>query len=350
MGIATFLGRRAGGRKAGFTDWVCYAYLAVAFLTIALPVIWLVLSSFKPESELTQYPPTILPNAPIMLEIEGQPRPLPAYTVEGREGVFGLRAQVGRIAVLIDPDPPHEQVRVEATTITRLSEPHLQVSNYTEPLTARLSAFDFPRFLYNSAFVTIVATILSVVMNSMAGYALSRYKFRSRMGFLLLVVAALMIPQTVILVPLFLVVNSVGLYDSLWGAILPVAATPVGIFLMRQYMLTLPNDLFEAARIDGGSEWQLFWRIAVPLSMPAIAVLAILSVIWRWNDFLWPLIVLQRSENYTLQLGLNAFQGEFEVQWHYLLAMAVLSLLPVTLIFAFLQKSITGGIATTGMK
>lgn len=345
-----FLTRKAGGRRAGLADWACYAYLAVSLLVILLPIVWLILSSFKPESELTQYPPTILPDAPMMLKIDGQPSPLPAYRIEGEESIYGLRAQVGRIAVLIDPEDPENQVRVEVDKIVRVSNFRLELSNYLDPLTARLSAFDFPLFLFNSTFIAVMATALSVMMNSMAGYALSRYKFRSRIGFLLLVVIALMIPQTVILVPLFLVVNTVGLYDSIWGAILPVAATPVGIFLMRQYMLSLPEDLFEAARIDGGSEWQIFWRVAVPLSMPAIAVLTILSIIWRWNDFLWPLIVLPSTKNYTLQLGLNAFQGEFEVQWHYLLAMGVLSLLPVTLIFAFLQKSITGGIATTGLK
>jgi alpha-1,4-digalacturonate transport system permease protein len=122
------------------------------------------------------------------------------------------------------------------------------------------------------------------------------------------------------------------------------------VFLLRQYMLTLPRDLIEAARMDKASEWQIYWRIVMPLAMPALAVLAIFSVMWRWNEFLWPLAVLTKTESYTLQIGLNAFQGELQTQWHYLLAMTVVTLLPVALVFVFLQRFITTGIANTGMK
>lgn len=115
-------------------------------------------------------------------------------------------------------------------------------------------------------------------------------------------------------------------------------------------MLTIPDELLNSARIDGSSEWRIYWQIVLPLARPALAVLAIFSVMWRWNDFLWPLIVLTRSELFTLQIGLNWFQGELNIQWQYVLAMTVLSLLPITIVFAFLQKFITSGIATTGMK
>jgi alpha-1,4-digalacturonate transport system permease protein len=164
------------------------------------------------------------------------------------------------------------------------------------------------------------------------------------------IIGTLMIPITVILVPVYLVVTSLGLINSLWAVILPGAATPTGVFLLRQYMMTLPRDLIEAARMDKASEWQIYARIVLPLSLPALAVLAIFSVMWRWNEFLWPLAVLTKSESYTLQIGLNAFQGELQVQWHYLLAMTVLTLVPVSLVFVFLQRFITTGIANTGMK
>ena len=117
-------------------------------------------------------------------------------------------------------------------------------------------------------------------------------------------------PLTIILVPVFYVVSNFGMVNSLWGVILPGAATPTGVFLLRQYMLTLPRELIEAARMDHASEWAIYWRVVLPLSIPAIAVLAIFSIMWRWNDFLWPLIVLSKSEVYTLQIALNAFHGE----------------------------------------
>jgi alpha-1,4-digalacturonate transport system permease protein len=195
-----------------------------------------------------------------------------------------------------------------------------------------------------------VATLITLIINSMAAYALSIYDFKGKNAAMLGVVGTLMIPITIILVPVYVVVAKLGLVNSLWAVILPGAATPTGVFLLRQYMLTLPRDLIEAARMDKASEWQIYWRIVMPLALPALAVLAIFSIMWRWNEFLWPLAVLTKTESYTLQIGLNAFQGELQVQWHYLLAMTVVTLLPVAVVFVFLQRFITTGIANTGMK
>jgi alpha-1,4-digalacturonate transport system permease protein len=159
-----------------------------------------------------------------------------------------------------------------------------------------------------------------------------------------------MVPPAIVLVPNFLVISEMGMLNSLWGVIWPAIATPTGVFLLRQYMLTIPDELLEAARMDHASEWQIYWRIVMPLAAPALAVLAIFSVMWRWNDFLWPLIVLSKNEKFTLQLALNAFQGDLVTQWNYLLAMTVITLLPITIVFAFLQKYITQGIASAGVK
>ena len=158
----------------------------------------------------------------------------------------------------------------------------------------------------------------------MAAFALSKYRFTGRLTFTVLIVATLLIPSTIILVSLFFVV---------WlalGVIIPAAATPTGVFLLRQYMLTIPDELFEAARMDAASEWRIYWRIVLPLSLPALSVLAILSVIWRWNDFLWPLIVLISDPSQHTKIGLTAFAGEFDTDLHYILAMTVASLIPVT--------------------
>ena len=165
-----------------------------------------------------------------------------------------------------------------------------------------------------------------------------------------LIIATLMIPPTIILVPAFLVISSIGLLNNPWGVILPAVATPTGVFLLRQYMLTIPDELLEAARMDNASEWRIYWKIVLPLAAPAMAVLAIFSFMWRWNDFLWPLIVLSNSKNFTLQIALNAFQGELNTQWNYLLAMTVITLIPISLVFAFLQKYIATGIASAGVK
>ena len=209
---------------------------------------------------------------------------------------------------------------------------------------------NFLLYFKNSIFVTVIATIITLIINSMAAYALSIYEFRGKNIALVFVIGTLLIPLTIILVPVFYVIANFGMINSLWGVILPGAATPTGVFLLRQYMLTLPRELIEAARMDHASEWAIYWRIVLPLSIPAIAVLAIFSIMWRWNDFLWPLIVLSKSEVYTLQIALNAFHGELTSQWNYVLAMTMVTLLPIALIFTYLQKFITTGIASTGMK
>lgn len=147
-----------------------------------------------------------------------------------------------------------------------------------------------------------------------------------------------------------MIVASMGLVGNLWGVILPSIATPTGVFLLRQYMLTIPDELLDAARMDHASEWRIFWRIILPLSAPALAVVAIFSVMSRWNDFLLPLVMLNRPDTFTLQLALNSFQGENVVQYHYLLAMTVLTALPVGLMFVALQRYIANGIASTGIK
>ena len=247
---------------------------------------------------------------------------------------------------MIDPQNPGEIIKVNIKDRAPVREVKFATGNYTEPF----ERFDFLLFLRNSIFVTVMATAITLIVNSMAAFALSKYKFPGRTAVMLVILATLMVPLSVIVVPLYSVIGTLGLFDSLWGVILPTVATPTGVFLLRQYMLTIPDELIDAARMDKASEWQIYWRIILPLSAPALAVLAIFSVMWRWNDFLWPLIVLSRKELYTLQVGLNVYAGQLNVEWHYILAMTVVSMVPVVLIFVFLQRFITTGIAGSGLK
>jgi alpha-1,4-digalacturonate transport system permease protein len=220
------------------------------------------------------------------------------------------------------------------------------LSNFTEAM----SAFSFGTYFKNSLIVTVAATALTLLINSMAAFALSKYSFRGRDAMFMVTLATIMIPLQVILLPVYQVVANLGMVNSLWGLIIPPAATPTGVFLLRQYMLTIPDELLEAARIDGASEWSIFRRIVLPLCRPALAVVAIFSVIWRWNDFLWPLIVAQDESVYTLPVALARFSGQQVVPFNLVLAMSVLSILPVVVIFLFLQRHILTGIAQTGLK
>ncbi|PSC03076.1 ABC transporter permease [Alsobacter soli] len=348
-GILRLLTARRGAGRLHWTDWATYAYLGLAVLLMFGPVLWLVLSSFKTPAALLEFPPSFLPMTQKEVRVEGYPQPLPLFSVTMEDGSTRELAQVrrvGLIAQMVDPKAPGTTVRVAADKRQPVREMAFAVSNYTEPL----AKYDFLRFLENSLFVTLIATAITLVINSMAAYALSIYEFKGKTLAMLAVIGTLMIPITIVLVPVYLVVTEMGLVNSLWAVILPGAATPTGVFLLRQYMLTIPRDLIEAARMDKASEWRIYARIVMPLSAPALAVLTIFSIMWRWNDFLWPLAVLTKSEVQTLQIGLNAFQGELQTQWHYLLAMTVVTLTPVAIVFAFLQRFIATGIANTGMK
>ena len=347
--IATVVTARRGQNGLHWSDVFSYIYLLFGVLLMFGPVIWLVMSSFKTPAGLIEFPPTFLPLGQIELEVEGYDKPLLLFDVTMEDGSTRQLAQVRRIGIvsqMVDPENPAETFKVPIDQRNKVREFRLATENYINPL----ERFNFLGFLKNSIIVTVIATLVTLLINSMAAYGLSIYEFRGRNAIMLFVIGTLMIPITVILVPVYLVVTQLGMINSLWAVILPGAATPTGVFLLRQYMLTIPKDLIEAARMDNASEWVIYSKVVVPLAMPAIAVLAIFSIMWRWNEFLWPLIVLNRSEVYTLQVGLNAFQGELDVQWHYILAMTVVTLIPVVVVFAFLQKFITTGIASSGMK
>src|SRR5438445_4563000 len=347
--LTDILSARRGRTKPDWTDWFSYGYLLLGLLLMFGPVLWLVLSSFKSAAALNEFPPQLLPYGQKTVVVTGHENSLPLYRVTLPDGTTRELAEVRRVgiqATLVDPKAPDQEYKVNIRDRTPVRDLQFATGNYSEIF----AKFSFGTYLWNSVFITVVATLITLLFNAMAAFALSKYRFGGRNAVFLLIISTLMIPPTIILVPNFLVVSELGLLNSLWGVIWPAVATPTGVFLLRQYMLTIPDELIEAARMDHASEWRIFWRIILPLSAPALAVLAIFSVMWRWNDFLWPLVVLSRSENFTLQLALNAFQGELTTQWNYLLAMTVLTLLPVTFVFGFLQKHITTGIASSGVK
>ena len=335
--------------KYHWTDYFSYFYLFLGVFLMFGPIIWLGLSSVKPLAGIQEYPPTILPLSQIQVEVDGYEKPLSLYNVILEDGSTTELAEIKRVGItskMVDPKDTEKTYKIPIDKREKIREFSVQWDNYLDPL----RKYNFLLYFKNSIFVTVIATIITLIINSMAAYALSIYEFRGKNIALVFVIGTLLIPLTIILVPVFYVIANFGMINSLWGVILPGAATPTGVFLLRQYMLTLPRELIEAARMDHASEWAIYWRIVLPLSIPAIAVLAIFSIMWRWNDFLWPLIVLSKSEVYTLQIALNAFHGELTSQWNYVLAMTMVTLLPIALIFTYLQKFITTGIASTGMK
>ncbi|CAN7438357.1 MULTISPECIES: carbohydrate ABC transporter permease [unclassified Devosia] len=203
----------------------------------------------------------------------------------------------------------------------------------------------FGRFFFNSMFVSVSVTIITVIVSCLSGYAFARLKFPGRDALLMAYLGTLMVPAIMLIIPLFLIVNSLGMVNTFQGVILPVAFGTFGAFLMRQFFLSIPMELEEAARIDGASRLRILVSIIVPLSMPAIGLLSLFTFIAQWNNFLWPLIVMTGTDNATLPVGLTYFQTQQGTQWNFIMAGAALSMLPGVFLAILLQKLIYNSIA-----
>ena len=190
----------------------------------------------------------------------------------------------------------------------------------------------------NSTVVAITTTLISVLVNGTAGYAFAKLRFRGRERVFQALVAALVVPAQVVMLPLFLELRAIGLVNTLWGVMIPGLASVFGIFMVRQYALAIPDDLLDAARIDGASEFRIFWSIVMPVIRPILVTFAAFNFLSMWNDFLWPLIVLSDDSKYTLPVALANLVGEHVQDTELMMAGSVLTVLPVLLVFLALQR------------
>lgn len=224
---------------------------------------------------------------------------------------------------------------------------HASLANFARLFT---QAKDYWRWALNSLLISLSITAFHLVFDTMAGYAFAKKRFPGRNFFFWLILSTLMIPSHVTLVPLYVVARQLHLINNILAVILPGTADVFGIFLMRQYIQTLPSELEEAARMDGCTEPGVFWRIIVPLSKPALGALAIFSFVRYWNDFLWPLIVLQKSQHYTLPVGVASLQGEFRTDFGLIFAGAALAALPMIVFFLIFQRYFIEGVRMGAVK
>jgi len=214
-------------------------------------------------------------------------------------------------------------------------------------LFTRLNIF---RYVLNSFIVAISTTVISLLVNSMAGYAFAKYRFPGRDKLFRLLLAAMVIPAQVTMLPLFLMLNKMGLVNSYFGIIIPGMASIFGIFLIRQYIFSIPDSLIEVARIDGANDFLIYWKIILPLCKPILVTLAIFSFMGSWNDFLWPLIVMTKDSMYTLPVALAGLMGEHTQDTELMMAGSVITILPVMVIFMVLQKYYIRGIMMGSVK
>ncbi|MGG5260339.1 carbohydrate ABC transporter permease [Phycicoccus avicenniae] len=212
------------------------------------------------------------------------------------------------------------------------------------------SAFPVLTWVGNSVAIALTVSLVTVAVSMLGGYAFAHLRFRGSGVLFLLVVSTLMIPLQVIMVPLFRLVTGLGLQGSYWAVILPTAASGFGVFLARQFVLAIPRELIDAARIDGAGHLRVFWQIVLPLSRPLLAVLFFMTLLQSWNDFAWPLIALQDNELYTLPIGLLYLQGQFGSDYGGTMAFALVSVTPMVVLFLGFQRFFVQGFARSGIR
>ena len=272
-------------------DWkyksFSYLLLSLLALTMITPFIWMLSTSIKPESEITRR--NFFPNNPTL-------------------------------------------------------------GNYSEVI----NDTDLPLWYKNSFIVAVISTISVAFFDSLAGFVFAKYQFPGKRPIFIIFLTSLMVPTEMLLIPWFIMSSNPPIgptwVDTYWGIAFPGVITAAGIFLMRQFMQGVPDELLDAGRIDGVSEFGLFWRVAVPLSLPAIGALCIFNFLGNWNAFIWPLIATTRSEMFTLPVGIQQFSSESQTPWNLILTGASLSVLPLMIVVIIFQRYIIEGIALTGLK
>ncbi len=270
-------------RERRIDPW--HLVLAPMALIFALPLLWLLVSSFMTNAQINRFPPTIIPDS---LHLDG-------YRYVFRTGAFG-------------------------------------------------------RWFLNSTIVAGVTVVSNLVFCSFAGYAFARMKFRGSRPLLALMLATLVIPFQLTMIPTFIVMEKLNLTDTLGALIVPGLATPLGVFLMRQFFMNLPREVEEAARIDGCSRLAVLLHVALPLARPALATLAALTFLLMWNDLLWPLIAINSDDNFTLPLGLTTFQGQHTTDWAAVMAGNVVTVTPVLVAFLLAQRTFIQSLTSSAVK
>jgi multiple sugar transport system permease protein len=303
-------------RKRGLGWWrslIAYAVLVPGAILFVAPLAWLISASFQPVGDIFSWPPQWIPQDP---------------TLEGYKLFFGI--------------VPEGELEGRASR----------------------AAIGVERWFVNSAIVATSVTLLQLFFNSLAAYVFAKRRFPGRDVIFLLFLATMMVPPTVTLIPNYIILKHIplfggndiwgigghGMLDSYYGLILPSAVSAFGIFLLRQYMQSIPDELLDAARIDGASEFKIFWKVVLPLCRPALAAMFIFTFTYTWEDFLWPLIITSSPDLYTAPLGLALFVTRNRTSWDMLMAGSVIATLPMVLVFMIFQRQFIRGISLSGLK
>jgi multiple sugar transport system permease protein len=289
--VAKEKARRPEDQRIHLRNLLLYTILILYGVFSLAPFLFALISSFKTYQDILTVPPSIIPAH--------------GYTLSNYQTIFrGVSSQIGA---------------------------------------------DFPRYILNSLIYAVGVAILNILLGAMAGYAFGRMQFPGQNVLFALTLAVLMIPGTLIMIPKFLVANALHMTDTYFALLIPAAVTPTSVFLMTQFLKTLPKELEESAMIDGASRFRMFWQVILPLTRPALTTVGLFAFQGAWNDFFWPLLVMSNQKMYTLTVGLSFFKSEFYTQYNMLLAGSIINILPLVALFFAFQRYFIQGISTSGL-
>lgn len=360
-----------------------YIVLTLGGATMLLPLAWMVATSLKSPSAAMTYPPQFLPRKHEELTEPKTGRKMPIFWTE----VDGQRAKVVRlriikgaavVRVLSPSDLRGKQVTVplykhvgqgEVPALTPATKLYFRWENYPDAwhalrlqqpwLAFRIGPWHFEgfklrdaflAFYLNSILITLAVTLGQLFTSSLAAFAFARLKFPGRDSMFLGYLATMMVPHVVTMIPVFVLLRLLNMIDTYWAMILPLMFSAYGTFLLRQYFLGVPRDLEDAARLDGCGSWDVYKRVIMPLSRPALAALGTFVFLGTWNAFMWPLIVMNSTSKMPLMLGLYSFMGQYSSEWQYLMAAAMMVMGPVVLVFLIGQRYFVKGVVLSGIK
>jgi len=326
---------------------IALVILTIGFVVISVPLVWMFSSALKSKNAVRSFPPQWIPRETVKADIDGHDLFLYDIPVNGETKQLALLKKKGSTGIFVDPNDPTKQYELPVGEGKRVTKIKFHWENFRLAMTKA----PFNLYLVNTLMIVIFGTIGTVLSCTIVAYGFSRFRAPGLNWMFLVLLATVMLPPQVTLIPTFIIFKKIGWYDTLLPLIIPTFfANAWDVFLLRQFFMSIPKELDEAAIIDGCTPWDILWKIIVPQSYPAIATVTIFTILYAWNDFYEPLIYLQSPKHWTVMLGLQAFNSLYSKQGHLLMAASLLMVLPPIIIFFFAQRLFIQGVVISGVK
>ncbi|MCL5103620.1 MAG: carbohydrate ABC transporter permease [Armatimonadetes bacterium] len=343
-------------RKIKPVTVVTHIVLLIGSVVFLAPFFWLLSSSFKEDDQMLKFPPTWIPTRQVQVEAHGKSCGLSTIRYEGKTlkvaEIENLEDGEKRVEILPGQMAAGKILVLEGSVVTKIRKIGLKWENYSDAVNfLPEGTMKGLIYVWNTVYITILSIIGTLLSNSMVAYSFARLRWPCRDLLFGVLLSTMMLPGAVTMIPVFLIFRQLGWVDTLRPLWVPTfMGGAFGVFLLRQFFLTIPKDLEEAARIDGAGYWTIYWRVMLPLIKPALAALTIMTFMGSWNNFMGPLIYLNSPDKMTLAYALQLFQGEHVTEYGMVMAASTLVMMPVLLIFFFTQRYFIEGITLTGIK